>query len=428
MTTISIVLLIVLFGLLASGAWVWLSLLTVGVVGLAVFRGMPVDKLLAQNLWNTATTESLLALPMFILMAEILFRSRLSRLMFDGLAPWAARVPGRLLHVNILGCTLFAATCGSSAATAITIGRITYGELVKRGYERSTVIGSLAGAGTLGLMIPPSTIMIIYGVLSETSILKLFLAGFGPGLLLSATFALYVAVRTTIAPRLLPPHEKAYSWNDRLASLGKLLPVMSLIAMVIGALYSGVASPTEAAVVGVCGALALTALDRTLSARRVYEALVATALTTSMLGLITAAAVFLSVSLGFLGIPRYVATLITELQLGPIALVFLLMVIYIVLGCFLEGISMVVMTLPIVLPLVIAAGYDKIWFGIFLVLVVEMAQITPPVGFNLFVLRALTGESLTSIAAAALPYAIIMAGFVMLIAFVPQLATFTVGG
>jgi C4-dicarboxylate transporter, DctM subunit len=277
-------------------------------------------------------------------------------------------------------------------------------------------------------MIPPSTIMIIYGVLSETSILQLFLAGFGPGLLLSATFALYVAIRTTFAPRLLPPHEKAYSWDDRLSSLKKLLPVMSLIAIVIGALYSGVASPTEAAVVGVCGALALTAIDRTLSVRSVYQALVATALTTSMLGLITVAAVFLSVSLGFLGIPRYVATLITELQLGPIALVFLLMVIYIVLGCFLEGISMVVMTLPIVLPLVVAAGYDKIWFGIFLVLVVEMAQITPPVGFNLFVLRALTGESLTSIAAAALPYAIIMAGFVMLIAFVPQLATFTIGG
>jgi tripartite ATP-independent transporter DctM subunit len=428
MTTVSIVLLIVLFGLLAAGAWVWLALLSVGVVGLAVFRGMPVEKLLAQNLWNTATTESLLALPMFILMAEILFRSRLSRLMFDGLAPWAARIPGRLLHVNILGCTLFAATCGSSAATAITIGRITYGELVKRGYERATVIGSLAGAGTLGLMIPPSTIMIIYGVLSETSILKLFLAGFGPGLLLSATFALYVAIRTTAAPRLLPPHEKAYSWDDRLVSLKKLLPVMSLIAMVIGALYSGVASPTEAAVVGVCGALALTAFDRTLTARTVYNALVATALTTSMLGLITVAAVFLSVSLGFLGIPRYVAGLITDLQLGPIGLIFLLMVIYIVLGCFLEGISMVVMTLPIVLPLVVAAGYDKIWFGIFLVLVVEMAQITPPIGFNLFVLRALTGEPLTSIAMAALPYTLIMGGFVMLIAFVPQLATFTIGG
>jgi C4-dicarboxylate transporter DctM subunit len=427
MTTISIVLLVLLFGLLACGAWVWLSLLTVGVVGLAVFRGLPVEKLLAQNLWNTATTESLLALPMFVLMAEILFRSRLSQLMFDGLAPWAARIPGRLLHVNILGCTLFAATCGSSAATAITIGRITFGELVRRGYDRKAVIGSLAGAGTLGLMIPPSTIMIIYGVLSETSILKLFLAGFGPGILLSATFAAYVAIRTTLAPNLLPPSDKIYGWRDRFASLTNLLPVLSLIALVIGALYSGVASPTEAAVVGVCGALGLTAFDRTLSFKRLYGALVATALTTSMLGLITAAAVFLSVALGFLGIPRYVASLITGLQLGSIGLIFLLMIIYIVLGCFLEGISMVVMTLPIVLPLVLSAGYDKLWFGIFLVLVVEMAQITPPVGFNLFVLRALTGESLTSIAAAALPYAVIMAGFVILIAFVPQLATFTVG-
>jgi len=426
-TTIAIVLLILLFGLLAAGAWVWLSLMTVGVVGLAVFRGMPVEKLLAQNLWNTATTESLLALPMFVLMAEILFRSRLSQLMFDGLAPWAARVPGRLLHVNILGCTLFAATCGSSAATAITIGRITYGELVRRGYDRSAVVGSLAGAGTLGLMIPPSTIMIIYGVLSETSILKLFLAGFGPGILLSMTFALYVAIRTSISPGLLPPTEQRFDWNDRVRSLSKLLPVMSLIALVIGALYSGVASPTEAAVVGVCGAILLSALDRSASPRTLFEALQATAITTSMLGLITVAAVFLSVALGFLGIPRYVAGLIAGMELGSFELVLLLMLVYVVLGCFLEGVSMVVMTLPIVLPLVTAAGYDKVWFGIFLVLVVEMAQITPPVGFNLFVLRTLTGESLVRIAVAALPYTLIMAGFVILIALVPQVATFTAG-
>jgi tripartite ATP-independent transporter DctM subunit len=343
--------------------------------------------------------------------------------LFEGLAPWTTRLPGRLLHANVLGCTLFAATCGSSAATTATIGRITLNELVQRGYDPRLVMGSLAGAGTLGLLIPPSTILIVYGVFSDTSILALFLSGFVPGLLIAVSFMLYIAVRTSLRKDLLPTEEETYTSHERIAALGKIMPIVALVAGIMGCLYSGIVSPIETAVLGVLGALLISLAQRALTWRSLSEALLGTVNTTSMLGLITAAAVFLSVALGFLGIPRQVANTIASLGLDPHALILVLVLVYMLLGCFLDGISMVVMTLPIVLPLVTAAGYDPVWFGIFLTIVVEMAQITPPIGFNLFVIQGLTGERLTRIALAALPFFFILALWAVAIMWVPEVAT-----
>lgn len=424
MSTVAFTVCALLLGLLGAGIWVSLALLGTGAAALALFRTMPVDRLLAQNMWNTATIESLLSLPMFILMAEILFRTRLSAQMFKGLMPWTIWLPGRLVHVNVLGCTLFAAVCGSSAATAATVGRITLGELFSRGYDRDLVIGSLAGAGTLGLMIPPSFILIVYGVLAEESILKLFVAGVIPGLMLAATYMVYIGICATFRPGVVPAGGERVTMRDRLHALTQLGPVVSLIVLIMGAMYGGFASPTEGAVVGVLGAAVISLLQGTFTWKNLSAACLSAVVTSSMLGLITVGAVFLSVSMGFLGVPRYVAEQIAMLHLSPYALILLLFVFYVILGCFLEGMSAIVMTLPIVLPLVTSAGYDKIWLGIFLVLVIEMAQITPPVGFNLFVLQGLTGESIGRVARAAFPFFLLMVLTTAIVTVFPGIATF----
>jgi len=414
-------LLVVTLGL---GVWVSLALYSVAIISLALFRSMPVEKLLAQLSFNTVTTPELIALPMFILMAEILFHTRLSSSLFNGLAPWTHRLPGRMLHVNVLGCTLFAAISGSSAATAATVGRITLSELFRRGYDRDIVMGSLAGAGTLGFLIPPSIILIIYGVLSETSILKLFIAGIIPGLLLALCYMSYLGLRATLSPEMVPQEDLNPTWRDRLVGLIDLGPVVFLILLVLGSMYAGFASPSEAAAVGVFGAVLVSAFQKTLNWETVRKACLGAVRTTSMIALIVAGAVFLSVSMGFLGVPRMIAAEIGALNLGPMGLIILLLLFYALLGCVLDGLSAIVMTLPITLPLVIAAGFDKIWFGIFVVIVVEMAQITPPVGFNLFVIQGLTGESIGRVARATIPFFAIMCGLALLIAIFPDIVTF----
>ena len=410
--------------ILGAGVWVSLGLIAVGVVGLEIFRTMPVERQLAVSIWNTVTSETLIALPLFIFMAEILFRTRLSASLFRGLAPWTNVLPGRLMHVNVLGCTMFAAISGSSAATAATVGRITLSELFARGYDRGLAMGSLAGAGTLGFLIPPSVIMIIYGVLSETSVLKLFIAGVVPGLLLAGTYMLFIGARAAMNRSLMPPERPVFTWRQKAASIVNLGPVVFLILAVLGSMYGGLASPTEAAAVGVLGAVIISALQASLTWANIRAAALGAVRTSSMVGLIVAAAVFLSQAMAFLGIPRAVAEQIAALELSPYQLIALLLLFYVVLGCVLEGMSAIVMTLPITLPLVLAAGYDKIWFGVFLVLVVEMAQITPPIGFNLFVIQSLTGERIGKIARAAIPFFVIMAGFTLLIAIFPEIATF----
>ena len=374
MSKATLILLGLLAMLLGMGVWIGLGLIGTGYGLFSLFRpNAPTDKLLAQQLFNTATSPALLALPLYIFMADILFRSRLSEMLFTGLAPWTRWLPGRLSHVTIIASTLFAAVSGSSAATTATVGKITTTELLNRGYDRKLVIGSLAGAGTLGFLIPPSVIMIIYGVLAEESILKLFIAGVVPGILLAGSYSLYLGVRAILDPSVTGPPLPPTTFREKLHSLIGLGPVVLLIGAVMGSMYGGIASPTEAAAVGVLGATAIGFAQRSLTLRGLYEAAIQAAKTSSMIGFIIIGAVFLSVVLGYLGVPREIAGQIKALNLSPMGLVLVLLVFYIILGTIMEGMSAIVLTLPITLPLILAAGYDKIWFGIFLVLVVEMA-------------------------------------------------------
>ena len=413
--------------LLVARVWVAVALITAGVFALSSIQNLPINKILARSIWNVTTSTELLALPLFILMAEILFRTNLSQSLFRGISPWTARLPGNLLHVNVAACTLFAAISGSSAATTLTVGRITLKELLSRGYDKSLAIGSLAGAGTLGFLIPPSLIMIIYGVLAEASIIKLFIAGIAPGLVLAALYSAYVGMRTWLSPGLAPTHTGQISWHERMTGLAELFPVALLIAAVIGSLYLGFASPTEAAAVGVLGAIAIAAWQSQLTRSRLWTALLCAVRTSSMGGMILAAGSFFSVSLAYLGVPQAVADSIAAMNLSGLQLILALLGIYLVLGLFLDGMSIIIMTLPITLPLVVAAGYDPIWFGVFLILVVEMAQITPPIGFNLFVLESMTGEPIGRIAGYAFPFFIITMAVTILIAAFPDLVLFTTG-
>lgn len=414
----------VLFALLSSGLWIGLTLMFTALAVLWAFRSIPLDKLLPQYAWNILTTSELIALPLFIIMGEILFRTKLASSLFNGLAPWAGLLPGRLLHVNVIGCSLFAAISGSSAATTQVVGRISLDELLRRGYAREIAVGSLAGAGTLGFLIPPSNILIIYGVLAEVSILKLFIAGFIPGLLLALCFMSYIAIRTSLKPSLVPPSEQAMrdvSWSVRFAALKELGPTVFLIFCVLGSMYAGIATPSEAAAVGVLGALILSALQGAINRESLILIGRGSVLTCSMIGLIVLGASILGNAAAFLGIPGAIAEFVTGLGLTPLMLIVVLVLFYLVLGCVLDGFSLIVMTLPIVMPIITAAGYDPIWFGIFLVLVVEMSQITPPVGFNLFVIQSLTGDSLGGIARMTFPFLVVLAAFTMLLAIFPQI-------
>jgi C4-dicarboxylate transporter, DctM subunit len=393
-----------LIAVLASGFWIGLALLGVAVFAMEVFTQRPVGDNMVFTIWGSTSSWTLTALPLFLWMGEILFRSRLTADLFRGLAPWLNNVPGRLLHANVIGCGIFAAVSGSSAATCATIGKITLPELKKRGYPDAISMGSLAGAGTFGLMIPPSIIMIVYAVATDVSIAKLFVAGVVPGLMLMAMFSGYLVIWALRNPTLVPSADAALSLAQKIAAGRHLLPVVTLILLVIGSIYSGIATATESAALGVAGALGLAALEGSLSWKHFKEGLSAACRVYCMIGLILAGASFLTLAMGFIGLPREIAAFIGSLQLSPVLLLLLLMAFFIVLGCFLDGISMVVLTMAVLLPTVQAAGIDLIWFGIFVVLVVEMAQITPPVGFNLFVLQGLTGRELPYLARTALPF------------------------
>jgi len=416
-----------LFLLLASGAWVSLSLMGVGIASLSLFRSMPVDKLLAQSVWNGLSSPELVALPLFILMAELLYRSKFTNNLFASLEPWVRHLPGGLLHTNVLGCTFFALISGSSAATTSAIGRLTLPELEQRGYPRMLMMGSLAGSGTLGFLIPPSVVMIIYGVLSQTSVLKVFAAGLLPGFLLAFLFMAYLAVSSFFikdARKQPEDQDRNNIWRERVNGLPSLAPFIGLMLAVLGSMYAGLASPSEAAALAVALTCVIMLIERSLTWQVLKDACIGAARTSSMLGLIIGAATFLSVAMGFLGLPQAVSAYIGSLNLGPVELITLLLAIYILLGSFLEGMSLMVMTLPIVLPLVTAAGFDKVWFGVFLIIVIEMAQITPPVGFNLFVIQGLTRARISSIALSALPFFLIMVLLVYLLVCFPQIVTF----
>ena len=424
---VSIVLLAALAVLLVAGVWIALALLGVGWIAMVFFTAAPAGKLMATTVWGSSASWALTALPLFIWMGEILFRSRISEDMFKGLAPWMGALPGRLMHCNVFGCGIFAAISGSSAATAATIGKITIPELKKRGYDERMAIGSLAGAGTLGLLIPPSIIMIVYGVAAEVSIARLFVAGVLPGIVLMLLFSGYIAAWALLNPGKTPPRDRVETLSEKLYAIRHLAPTLALIAAVIGSIYSGIATPTEAAVLGVSGALILSLLTGSLDWKNFRAGVMGAMKTSCMIAFILTGASFLTVAMGFTGIPRAIADWIAHQGFTPGHLIFVLTLLFIVLGCFLDGISMVVLTSAVILPSVKASGIDLLWFGIFIVLVVEMAQVTPPVGFNLFVLQGLTGKDMFYVARASLPFFFLMVVAVLAIWEFPQIVTYLPG-
>jgi tripartite ATP-independent transporter DctM subunit len=420
---LSIALIVFLFLLLATGLWVALTLAFVGVIGIALSSQASPGAVFATSVWGASSSWTLTALPLFIWMGEILFRTRLSADMFAGLAPWLGRLPGRLLHVNVIGSGIFAAVSGSSLATAATIGRMSLPELNKRGYDPYMSIGSLAGSGTLGLMIPPSIIMIVYGVAAEQSIPKLFIAGILPGLALVILFSGYIALWALLNPSKVPPDDLKVSLKTKIVSTLRLMPIISLIVAVIGSIYLGIATATEAAAVGVLGSLILAALSGALTWSSLSDSIMSAMKTSCMIALILSCAAFLGLAMDYSGVPRLLAEWITGMNLSPMQLIACLTVLFIILGCFIDGISIVVIVSSIILPAIKLAGIDLIWFGIYLVLVVEMSLITPPVGMNLFLLQSMTGKSLAFVSRAALPFFILLVLAVTLLWYVPGVAT-----
>jgi len=424
---IAAVLIGLMLALLAGGVWIGLALMAIGILGMLGFTPRAPGDGMAVAIWGAGSSWTLTALPLFLWMGEILFRTKLSEDMFKGLSPWLERLPGRLLHTNIIGCTLFAAVSGSSAATCATIGKIALPELQRRGYPESMALGTLAGAGTLGLLIPPSIIMIVYGVAADVSISKLFIGGVLPGILLASLFMGWVVVWSLMNPGKIPAADLKTDFMGKLRASKNLIPVILLIGGVLGSIYSGIATATEAAAIGVIGSLIIAASQRTLNRKSFFGALMGATRLYCMIALILAGSAFLTLAMGYIGLPRQLAEWIGGLGLSPGMLLIALGVFYVVLGCFLDGISIVVLTMAVLMPTIQSAGIDPLWFGIFVVVVVEMAQVTPPVGFNLFVLQGLTGRDMTVIARYALPYFLLMVLAVVLLYTFPGLVTWLPG-
>ncbi|MSP67262.1 MAG: TRAP transporter large permease subunit [Alphaproteobacteria bacterium] len=413
---------------LGTGTWIFAGLLLVSVTGLHFILDFPLDRIgaIAKGvMWRSASTWELSAIPIFIMAGEIIYRTDISERLFRGLAPNVDWLPGRLLHTNILGCTLFAAVSGSSTATTATVGKITINELLKRKYNENLAIGSLAGAGSLGLMIPPSIVMIVYGVLAEVSIAKLFAAGVIPGLMLSGMYTIFIAVRCVMRPDFTPESERLrkFTWGDRARGFVDLSPVLILILLVLGSIYTGLATPSEAAAIGLAASMIIAFLLRQMNWKVFVDSLIGAVRLSCMVCSILVAAAFLSSAMGYLHVPQDTARFIGYLELSPYMLIVVLSILYLILGCFLDGISMTVMTLPIALPLIMDAGFDPLWFGIYLVVMVELAAITPPIGFNLFVLQGLTGYPIGRVAYAAFPFFIIMLIATAIITAYPEIAT-----
>ena len=419
-----------MFLLLLSGLWIGFSLLATGVIGMLLHDlHLPptlsiwdkIGGLIANSIWNSVNSWSLTALPLFIFMGEILYRTAISTKLLNGLVPWLTRIPGRLLHINVLACSLFAAVSGSSAATTATVGKITLDELSRRGYDRHLALGSLAGAGTLGFLIPPSLIMIIYGILSDTSIGKLFIGGVIPGLLLAGLYSVFIVFRAVTDSKVVPEMEERFTFRERVAAFKELAPVLLLILAVLGGIYLGFTTPTEAAGIGVVGSFVLAVAFRNLTRTNFQEAVISAVKTTAMICFIIIGAAFLSQVVGFVGIARALSTYIVGLDLSPYLLILVVGLMYLFLGMILDGISIVVMTLPIVLPIVVKSGFDPLWFGIFLVFMVELSQITPPVGFSIFVIQGISDETVGNILRATFPFFLIMILMVVLVTVFPEI-------
>ena len=416
-------LLLVMMVLLAGGVWIAMTLAICGWIGQAFFTNTSPGNNLFSSFWESNASWELAALPLFIWMGEILFRTRLSEDMFEGLRPWLNRVPGRLMHTTILGCGIFGSVSGSSAATCATIAKVALPQLLKRGYNEQLAIGSLATAGTLGILIPPSITMVVYAVAADASIIRIFLAGFLPGFLLMALFSGYIMWWSLRHPDLVPPADPPTTFMEKIRRSGSLLPCTALIIFVVWVLIAGYATATECAAYGVLGSLGLAAWSRSLTWANFCEALMGTTRTSCMIMFILAGAAFLTKTMAFTGIPRELAEWVTAMQLSPLALIAVLTVVYLILGTALDGISMIVLTSAVVLPMIQKAGFDLIWFGIFIVLLVEIAEVTPPVGFNLFVLQNMTGKDSNVIAKAAIPFFGCLVVCIVLITVFPQIVT-----
>jgi tripartite ATP-independent transporter DctM subunit len=417
---IAMLLLAALFAMLGGGVWIALALLGTGLIAMTFFTSAPPGLVMATRVWGSAASWELSALPLFIWMGEILFRTKLSEEMFAGLAPWLTRVPGRLMHVNILGCGIFGSVSGSSAATAATIGKIALPELLKRGYDEKMILGSLAGAGTLGILIPPSIIMVVYAVAADVSIIQIFLAGMIPGLILMALMSGYIAAWALINPGRTPREDVRLTFWEKIKASRELIPCTLLIIGVIGALGVGYATATEAAAFGVVGALMIAAWSRTLTWQSFIDSAFGAMRASCMIMLILAGASYITVAMGFTGIPNALATWVMSFNPSPYMLIFILSIMYIVLGTALDGVSMIVLTTTVVLPMIQRAGFDLVWFGIFIVLVVEMAELSPPVGFNLFVLQNMSGRDSWFVAAASIPFFILMVITIVIITVLPD--------
>ena len=412
----------VLLIFLGSGVWVGISMIGVSTIGMMMFTSRPVGDAMATTMWSMGSSWSLTALPLFVWMGEILFRTKLSENLFKGLSPWLSKLPGGLIHVNILGCAIFAAISGSSAATVATVGKMSIPELRKRNYPERFLLGTLAGSGTLGLLIPPSIILIIYGVTVEESIAKLFIAGIIPGIGLAFLFMAYVVAWSLKNKKIMPVISEDFSFIEKIKKSGQLLPVVLLIFAVIGSIYAGIATATEAASLGVLGALVLSYFQKSLNKESFSKSLLGATKTSCMIAFILAGSSFLTLAMAFTGLPKNLAVFIDTLQLSPYMLLLVLTLFYIILGMFLDGISAVVLTMAIIEPMIRQAGFDMIWFGVYLVIVVEMAQITPPVGFNLFVLQGMAKRDMGFIARSAFPLFLLMILAVIIIIAFPQLA------
>jgi len=412
----------ILLFFLGTGIWVALSMVGVSAIGMLLFTSRPAGDAMATTIWGTSSSWTLTALPLFVWMGEILFRTKLSENLFKGLAPWMSRLPGGLIHVNVVGCALFAAISGSSAATVATVGKMSIPELRKRNYPEKLLLGSLAGSGTLGLLIPPSIILIIYGVTVQESIAKLFIAGIIPGIMIAIFFMFYVICWSMFNKNIMPKVDETFSFSQKIKQSDQLIPVIVLIAAVIGSIYVGIATATEAASLGVVGALILSFFQKSLNKETFKLSLLGATKTSCMIAFILAGSAFLSLAMGFTGLPRNLAIWINEMNLSPYVLIMVLTIFYIILGMFLDGISAVVLTMAIIEPMIRQAGFDMIWFGVFLVIVVEMAQITPPVGFNLFVLQGMADKDMGFIARSAFPLFLLMILAVVVIIIFPEIA------
>ena len=419
---ISALLLLLLIALLAGGVWIALALMATGYVGMQfVGGGIPAGPVLATTIWGNSASWTLAALPLFIWMGEILFRTRLSEEMFRGLAPWLRRVPGRLLHVNVLACGIFGSVSGSSAATCATVAKIALPELARRGYDEKISLGSLAGAGTLGILIPPSITMVVYAVAANVSILQVFLAGFLPGLLVMLLYSGYIAGWSLANPDKSPPADPKLSFREKLHESAQLIPLTLLIILVFLSLIMGWATATECAAWGVLGSLAVAWWHNALTWESFWASVMGTVRVNCMIMLILAGASYMSTSMAYTGIPAALAAWVDTLQLSPYALIAALTVMYVVLGTALDGISMIVLTTTVVIPMIKQAGFDLIWFGIFLVLVVEMAEVSPPVGFNLFVLQTMSGKDSNFVALASIPFFLLLVVAVAIITVFPDI-------